>query len=45
MSYDFVVKSHELSDDEKRMFLGENARQFYGFGQLVKLPYVKNMSE
>ena len=45
MSYDFVVKSPELSDDEKRMFLGENARQFYGFGQLVKLPYVKNMSE
>ena len=45
MSYDFVVKSPELSDDEKRMFLGENARQFYGFHQLVKLPYVKNMSE
>lgn len=45
MSYDFVVKSNDLSDDEKRLFLGDNARRFYGFDQLVKLPYVKNMSE
>ena len=45
MSYDFVVKSNELSDDEKRLFLGENARSFYGFNHLVELPYIKNMSE
>ena len=45
MSYDFVSKSKELSDEEKRLFLGENARRFYGFGELVDLPYVKNMSE
>ncbi len=45
MSYDFVLKTTELSDEEKRMFLGENARSFYGFGILPELPYIKNMSE
>ncbi len=45
MSYDFVEKSDALTDDEKRLFLGENARQFYRFGPLPDLPYVKNMSE
>ena len=45
MSYDFVLKSPELSDLEKRLFLGENARRFYGFGELPDLPYIKNMSE
>ena len=45
MSYDFVLKATELSDEEKRMFLGENARSFYGFGTLPELPYIKNMSE
>lgn len=45
MSYDFLEKSTELTDDEKRLLLGENARGFYGFGELPELPYVKNMSE
>ena len=45
MSYDFVVKSQELSDEEKRLFLGENARTFFGFEDLIELPYIKNMSE
>ena len=45
MSYDFVLKTAELSDSEKRLFLGENARRFYGFGELPDLPYIKNMSE
>ena len=45
MSYDFVSKSAELTDEEKRLFLGENARRFYGFEHLVDLPYIKNMSE
>ena len=44
MSYDFVLKSDELTDDEKRLFLGENARLFYQFGALPELPYIKNMS-
>ena len=45
MSYDFITKSTELSDDAKRLFLGDNARRFYGFGSLPELPYIKNMSE
>ena len=45
MSYDFVVKSPELSEGEKTLFLGENAREFYGFADLPTLPYIKNMSE
>lgn len=45
MSYDFVVKSQELTDEEKRLFLGENAKRFYGFEDLPDLPYIKNMSE
>ena len=45
MSYDFVTKSTELREEEKRLFLGENARGFYGFGALPDLPYIKNMSE
>lgn len=45
MSYDFVTKSQELTDDEKRMFLCDNAKQFFGFGDLIELPYIKNMSE
>lgn len=45
MSYDFVTKSKELTDDEKRLFLSDNAQKFFGFGELVDLPYIKNMSE
>ena len=45
MSYDFIEKTKELSDNDKRLFLGENARQFFGFGELPSLPYIKNMSE
>lgn len=45
MSYDFILKSDELTDEEKRLFLGENAKSFYQFGDLPDLPYIKNMSE
>ena len=45
MSYDFVTKSQELTDDEKQLFLCDNAKQFFGFGKLMELPYIKNMSE
>ncbi|MBR6276498.1 MAG: amidohydrolase [Prevotella sp.] len=45
MSYDFVEKSTELTAEEKALFLGENARRFYGFKNLPELPYIKNMSE
>lgn len=45
MSYDFILKSNLLDAEEKRAFLGMNAKRFYGFGSLVELPYIKNMSE
>lgn len=45
MSYDFVIKNDELSQREKELFLGDNAKNFYGFKELVELPYIKNMSE
>lgn len=45
MSYDFVTKSKELTNDEKQLFLADNAKQFFGFGELKELPYIKNMSE
>ena len=45
MAYDFVTKSNELTEKEKALFLGENAHRFYGFGKLVELPNIKNMSE
>lgn len=45
MSYDFILKTNDLTDREKKLFLGENAEKFYGFNNLPDLPYVKNMSE
>lgn len=45
MSYDFIVKSELLDEQEKSLFLGRNAERFYGFNDLVELPYIKNMSE
>ncbi len=45
MSYDFIVKTPELTPEEKALFLGRNAEQFYGFTNLIELPYIKNMSE
>ena len=45
MSYDFVLKSPLLTNEEKEMFLGLNAKKFYGFENLKELPYIKNMSE
>lgn len=45
MSYDFVLKSNILSEEEKCLFLGGNAAKFYNLNNLIELPYVKNMSE
>ncbi len=45
MSYDFILKSKELSEKEKSLFLGENAAGFYRLENLIDLPYIKNMSE
>ena len=45
MSYDFILKSKELSDEEKIEFLGLNAERFYSLKCEIELPYIKNMSE
>ena len=45
MSYDFITKSSDFTEQEKCLFLGENARKFYGFGSFPEIPYIKNMSE
>ncbi len=45
MSYDFVVKSQDISEEDKALFLGLNAEKFYRFENLLDLPYIKNMSE
>lgn len=45
MSYDFIVKTALLKEEEKALFLGKNAEQFYGLKHLKQLPYIKNMSE
>lgn len=45
MSYDFVIKSDLLTEEEKAKFLGINAKRFYQFKSLIDLPYIKNMSE
>lgn len=43
MSFDFVLKSKELSDEEKEKFLFENAKSFYGFNDLPECEAIKNM--
>lgn len=45
MSYDFITKSKELTEQERILFLGENAISFYDLTDLVELPYISNMSE
>lgn len=45
MSYDFILKTNDLTQSEKATFLGENAVKFYGFKNLPQLLYIKNMSE
>ena len=43
MSFDFVLKSNELTDEEKTKFLFENARDFYGFDNLEQLEPIPHM--
>lgn len=45
MSYDFILKSKEFSEEEKIEFLGLNAEIFYSLKCDIELPYIKNMSE
>ena len=45
MSFDFVEKSNEISKADKKLFLGENAVNFYGFKNLSIPERIKNMVE
>ena len=45
MSLDFVEKSNDISDFNKQLFLGENAKNFYGFNNLTVPQRVKNIVE
>ena len=45
MSYDFILKTQKMKEEDKALFLGENAARFYRFEHLTDLPYIKNMSE
>lgn len=45
MSLDFIEKTNEISEEEKRLLLGENAKSFYGFGDLEIPEKIKNMVE
>ena len=45
MSYDFILKTNELTEFEKEQFLGLNAAEFYNIKTEIDLPYIKNMSE
>ena len=43
MSFDFIIKSKELTDIEKSLFLYKNAESFYGFTNLRECEYIPNM--
>lgn len=45
MSLDFVQKSKGISEKDKALFLGENAKAFYGFGELAVPERIINMVE
>ena len=45
MSYDFVLKSKQLSDTEKTWFLYRNAKEFYQFPDMPPMTRPKNMLE
>lgn len=45
MSLDFIQKTDQLSDKDKSLILGENAKQFYGFSALEEPKHILNMVE
>lgn len=45
MSLDFVEKTTEISEENKKLFLGENAVNFYGFPDLTVPAKIPNMVE
>lgn len=43
MAVRFILETPKLSKEEKRAFLGENAKKFFRFGPLERLPEIPNM--
>lgn len=43
MSFDFVIKSNKISNENKEKFLYKNAKKFYGFNDFDEIIPVKNM--
>ena len=43
MSFDFILKSNELSQKDKEKLLGLNAVKFYGFDNAKEIEPIKNM--
>ena len=45
MAQDFVIKSEKMTDEDKALFLGENAEKFYGFSHQEEIPRIIHMAE
>ena len=45
MSLDFIEKTTEISEQNKKLILGQNARKFYGFADIPTPQKVRNMVE
>ncbi len=45
MSLDFIEKTADISEENKKFILGDNAVKFYGFGNLPVPPKIINMVE
>ncbi|MGN0458368.1 MAG: amidohydrolase family protein [Eubacterium sp.] len=45
MSFDFILKSKDLTQTEKGKLLFDNAKRFYGFGDFAECEKIKNMLE
>lgn len=43
MSFDFIIKSNEISEENKEKMLYKNAVNFYGFNNLSEQSIIKNM--
>lgn len=46
LAFDFIITWRETrTRPNAYLFLGKNAERFYGFKNIISLPYIKNMSE
>lgn len=43
--FDFIEKTPEISEENKKLILGENAKKFYAFADIPAPKKVRNMVE